>query len=120
MIEVWKEIDGTNGKYCVSNTGKVLGVKRGRLLKPKVDRYGYECVLLWLDYNNKIYATIHRLVAKAFCENPNNYNIVNHKDMNKRNNNATNLEWCTNKHNVQHWYKNDKNAEKNFFMEISP
>ena len=95
---------------AVSNTGKIWSVKRQKLLKPKIDKYGYKAVLLWVDYDTKIYTTVHRLVAKAFCENPNNYNVVNHKDLNKLNNNADNLEWCTNKYNVQHWYKNDENA----------
>ena len=111
--EVWKEIENTNGRYLISNTGKVWSVKRNKYLTPKIDRYGYKTVLLWINYDTKIYTTIHRLVAKAFCENPFGLNIVNHKDLNKLNNNADNLEWCTVKDNVQHWYMNDINAEKN-------
>lgn len=111
--ELWKEIEGTEGRYFVSNMGKVKSVKRDRYLKPRVDRYGYETVVLWIGYDKKIYTTVHRLVAKAFIENPNGYNIVNHKDMNKLNNNADNLEWCTNQYNVQHWYTNDKTAAIN-------
>ena len=75
MKEIWKEIEGTSGKYRVSNTGKVFSVKRNKCLTPKIDRCGYETVLLWIDYDTKIYTTVHRLVAKAFCENPNDYNI---------------------------------------------
>ena len=51
--------------------------------------------------------TIHRLMAKTFIPNPNEYKIVNHKDGNKKNNNIDNLEWCTRSHNTQHAYDND-------------
>jgi hypothetical protein len=44
---------------------------------------------------------IHRLVAETFIDNPNRYNYINHIDCNKTNNNVENLEWCTQKHNVQ-------------------
>lgn len=49
---------------------------------------------------------VHRLIAMAFLENPNNLRCVNHKDGNKQNNHVDNLEWCTNGHNVRHAYKN--------------
>ncbi len=52
---------------------------------------------------------VHRLVAKAFIPNPNNYPCVNHKDENKSNNHADNLEWCTYKYNVQYSLKRRKN-----------
>lgn len=49
---------------------------------------------------------IHRLVAKYFIENPNNYKVVNHKDCNRANNNADNLEWCTTQYNVRYAIEN--------------
>lgn len=101
--EFCKEIEGTEGRYLVSSTGKVISTKRGRYIKPKVDRYGYETVLLWLGDNKKVYVSVHRLVAKAFIENPDNLPQVNHKDLNKRNNNVDNLEWCTNLENIHHF-----------------
>lgn len=107
--ENWKEINGTLGRYLVSNTGKVISAKRGRFLTPKVDKYGYEVVTLWLG-GKRIYRTVHRLVAKAFIENPDNLSQVNHKDFNKRNNNVDNLEWCTSRQNIKHWFENDKTA----------
>lgn len=50
---------------------------------------------------------VHRIICRLFVENPHNYNIVNHKDGNKKNNHYTNLEWCTIKMNVNHALDNN-------------
>ena len=55
-------------------------------------------------YTNRV---VHRLIAKAFIENPNNLNEVNHKDLNKNNNSYSNLEWVTHKENQQHYFNSD-------------
>ena len=109
MNEIWKEIEGTKGKYLISNLGNVYSVTRGKQLRPKVDKYGYKCVCLFIN-PKRMNITIHRLVAQAFIPNPDNFVVVNHKDLNKLNNEVNNLEWCTVKDNVNHWYKNDKTA----------
>ena len=98
----------------VSNKGNVKSLPRviirsdGRkrtyyekILKPGDDRNGYKHVSL---VNNKARKTtkIHRLVALYFINNPNNYNVVNHIDGNKHNNNVENLEWCTHSYNNKH------------------
>lgn len=106
MSEVWKVIEGTGGRYEVSNTGKIRSLnynKTGEVkeLKQKIDKYGYCTVILHIDKKQK-YPTVHRLVAKAFISNPNNLPQVNHRDGNKQNNNVENLEWCTSSENVQH------------------
>lgn len=110
MEEVWKDIEGYEGRYQVSNTGKVRSlIKRSKLdspwhlLKPTNAR-GYEYVGLWRKQDGSTNFLVHRLVAKAFVPNPNGFKEVNHKDENKQNNCADNLEWCTREYNMS--YKN--------------
>ena len=105
-MEIWKAIEGTNGQYEVSNTGKVRSMnynKTGEIreLKQKTDRYGYQTVILHIDGKQK-YPTVHRLVAKAYIPNPSNLQQVNHISGIKSDNNVENLEWCTVSHNVKH------------------
>lgn len=107
-MELWKDIKGYEGLYQVSNEGRVksLNYKRTgkeKTLCPKKHNKGYLQIQLMNGDRNKTY-TIHRLVAEAFIENPNNYPCVNHKDEDKQNNNVDNLEWCTQKYNMQYYY----------------
>jgi len=89
-----------SSRYGISNTGDIFSYKRGIVLKPCV-RNGYLSVCL--SYNNtKKNFLIHRLVAITFIENPNRYDIVNHKDGDKFNNNVANLEWTTYSGNACH------------------
>lgn len=104
MDEIWKPIEGFEGRYEVSSLGRVKSIgtyntcKRGILI-PMIDTSGYEHV--GLHSNGRVlYKSVHRLVAEAFIPNPNDFEYVNHKDENKRNNSISNLEWCTNKYNV--------------------
>lgn len=101
MEEIWKDIEGYEGLYQVSNLGRVKSLRRNIILKSKIERNGYERVILSANNNTKGYS-VHRLVATAFISNPNNYPIVNHKDENRANNCVNNLEWCTQKHNVNY------------------
>ena len=102
----WKEIVGFEGKYTVSNYGDVMILKpenggSPRILRPQIDRYGYVKVSLYKDKHSKQY-TVHRLVARMFIPNPMFYTEINHKDGNKQNNCADNLEWCTRSENMSH------------------
>ena len=90
-----KQIEEYDG-YYVSNTGKVFS-KEKELQQYHIN--GHLCVYLYKNTRReKIY--VHRLVAKAFIPNPNNYPIVNHKDENGKNNHYENLEWCTYSYNT--------------------
>lgn len=104
--EVWKDIDGFDDKYQVSNLGQIRSTYSGKkhrtiVLKPMVQKNGYLYVVLWKDGKKKN-KLIHRLVALAFVDNPNNYPEVNHKDENKENNTVDNLEWCEHKTNINY------------------
>lgn len=106
MEEEWRDVVGYEGLYQVSNYGEVKSLandkgKKEKILKPSIDGKGYKCVILCMNGTRKV-CKIHRLVAIAFIPNPNNYPIVNHKDENKINNNVNNLEWCTNKYNLNY------------------
>ncbi len=108
MQEIWKDIVGFEGKYRISNTGKVLslhycGRDEVRELTPKISNKGYAWVQL--EKGNRTHACrlIHRLVAEAFIENPNNEPIINHKDENPLNNNVDNLEWCDYAYNNRYY-----------------
>lgn len=92
--------------YRISEDGQVYSTyKSGKILSPKEDKDGYFEVCLT---ENKVrhYVRVHRLVGMAFLENPNNLPLINHKDMNVKNNNYSNLEWCTPTHNTKHFYEN--------------
>lgn len=103
--EIWKETKYSG--YFISNYGRLRG-RSGRIIKSYLNkRMGYYMICIHLDGRNgkSKCLKIHRLVAEAFISNPNNYNVVNHKDGNKQNNYVENLEWCTMAHNVKHAYK---------------
>lgn len=95
MEEIWKKIDG-HPNYSVSNLGRVRNDKKNKLIKPFDNSHGYLQVKL-----NGINYRVHRLVAKAFIPNPNNFEVINHKDNNRANNICENLEWCTQQYNIE-------------------
>lgn len=102
MEEIWKDIKGYEGKYQVSNLGriKVLNYKRSgqeHIMATKNNK-GYCEIRLAKDGKRKDFI-VHRLVAQAFIPNPNNLPQVNHIDENKTNNCVNNLEWCTQAYN---------------------
>lgn len=107
--EVWKTIEEFPN-YSVSDQGRVrrdVSLPRkpgGRLLRPGISSNGYPLVVLTRDglhYSR----TVHRLVAKAFLEPIDGHSITNHKDGNKENNRAVNLEWATYSSNLKHSYR---------------
>jgi len=98
------EIDGKIFKnYYVTKDGKIWSKSLKIYRKLNVNSTGYYHLSLSDDATkSKITATVHRLVAKAFIPNPENLDIVNHKDGNKLNNHVSNLEWLSQSGNVKH------------------
>ena len=111
---MWKDIEGYEGLYQVSDKGEVRSLDRterskgnsyrqrkGMLLKQRIDKYGYYKVNLYKDSKLKTFV-VHRLVAVAFVDNPMDLPVVNHIDGDKTNNHFSNLEWCTVQENTHH------------------
>ena len=122
--EIWKPIEGYEEYYSVSNKGRVKSndrkvwngfgyyLKKGRILKNVLNpSTGYYHVVLCNGNSDKNTYTIHKLVAEAFVEGYSKELIVNHKDENKANNNANNLEWCTYKYNNEYNGKHKKSCK---------
>lgn len=114
--EIWKKIilDEKETKYQVSNKGKVKNAKFNKLMSQFTNANGH--VFCCLYENKKQYNPyVHRLMAEAFLENPDpeNFNIVNHKDGNKSNNVIENLEWGNQSYNVKHAYETVGNKGSN-------
>jgi hypothetical protein len=116
--EVWLDIDGYEGIYCVSNFGRIYSYPRteyvkskrtgghyrfrgGRFIKFHKTNIGHLQAHLHRDGETKVFL-VHRLVGKAFISNPNNHPEINHIDGNKTNNLSSNLEWVTRKENALH------------------
>lgn len=97
--EIWKDCKGYEGRYQVSNLGRVWSIKSQSYLNGSNDKDGYLRVHLTAINGKRKVESIHRLVAIAFLENPQGLPQVNHKDENKANNCLDNLEWCTAKYN---------------------
>lgn len=111
MKEEWRDIPGYEGIYQASNLGNIRSNytklqghptrSKGGILKATSNNNGYLSVALYKDGKKKKYL-IHRLIATTFIPNPNNLPQINHKDENRHNNHADNLEWCTARYN--NWY----------------
>ena len=143
MTEIWKEIKGFNGRYEISNLGRLRSYAQdrinGKIKNGNRDRKGYMTCVLYDENGEKHNWKIHRLVAEAFIENPDNLPQINHKDEDKSNNRIDNLEWCTNDYNASYGTKSlrvsianrcrpdtskkvysvDKNGKKEFFDSIN-
>jgi len=109
-MEEWKVIEGTSGKYKVSNYGSCTG-STGKLLKLIEMEIGYLSIAVSLGSGKVVKYYVHKLVADNFIGLvPHGY-IVNHKDHNKHNNNVTNLEVISRAENASHWAKVSRSSE---------
>lgn len=99
--EVWRDIQGYSN-YQISNLGRVWSAKSQRLLKPSEKENGYYGINLIADNGKRKKEYVHRLVALVFIDNPNNFTEVHHKDGNRANNTAENLEWSNRKEHMLH------------------
>lgn len=116
--EVFKPFS-TCGNYLVSNKGRVFVLEhlkngvfiRAKFLKLTRLNTGYPSIVL-NDDNGKRKLTVHRIVADVFLPNPNNYDMVNHKDSDRANNDVSNLEWCSREQNMRHAVNSDAYAKK--------
>jgi len=119
LFEQWEDVQGYEGIYQVSSLGRVKSLSRTvvtngtcrkineKILKDNIDKHGY--VYYFLYKNGKCQRVkCHRLVAKTFLDNPNGYNLINHKDENKRNNAISNLEWCDPAYNLNYGNRSKK------------
>ena len=111
-VETFVKIEGFEN-YEVSNLGKVRNIKSGKVLKPQLNRNGYLMHLLY-ENNKQKHLYLHRIIAIAFIDNPEEKPCVNHIDENKLNNDLSNLEWCTVKENNIHGTRTKRVAEKCF------
>lgn len=125
--EIWKDVEGWEGIYAISNLGRLKSFKKypeGYIMKMTNETGWYFSVVLCQGDRSES-TRIHRLVAKHFIPNPENKKTVNHKDLNKQNNIASNLEWATQKENNAHAgenlpHKNDGMINYNQNVKTTP
>lgn len=107
-MEIWKDCKGYEGKYQVSNLGRIWSIVKQQYRKPRADKDGYLIVDLYAKNGKCKTEKVHRLVAIAFIENKDGLPQVNHKDENKTNNAVDNLEWVSSSRNVNYGTRNEK------------
>lgn len=119
-MEIWKDIEGYEGTHQVSNYGRIRSIDRvdcrgnrvrGRILIPQYNKDGYLEIGIKKNGIRKHY-NVHRLVAIAFIDNPNNYPIAGHWDDNRDNNVFTNIYWTTIRENNMHNGRSKRIGEK--------
>ena len=103
--EIWKSIKGYEGYYSISNLGNVRNDKTQRILQGDHNTIGYRRVILYVPVKKRYF--VHRLVAYHFVSGYSDEKVVNHKNGNKTDNRAENLEWVSRSENDLHAFRND-------------
>lgn len=111
MSEAWKPVVGFEGLYEVAPCGAIRNAKTLRWLSPSVKDDGYTSVKLFKD-GRGYQKSVHRVVAEAYLPNLESKPQVNHKDLNKKNNDVSNLEWVTQEENLAHAIRNGTNKTR--------
>ena len=116
-MEIWKDIEGYEGLYQVSNLGRVKSLGNGnsnaskeKILKPGKNRENYLLVVLNKNGERRT-CSVHRLVANAFIPNPNNKPCVDHVNTIRVDNRVDNIRWCTYKENSNNELTRKHNSE---------
>lgn len=129
-MEAWKDVKGYEGIYKASSFGKIKSLdrtiirsdgrscfKKGKILEPVKNADGYlQCKLCKDGKSDTV--KVHRVIADTFIENPKNYPEVNHKDCNRQNNRADNLEWTDHLSNIR--YSSDQGHYSKPFGKENP
>jgi hypothetical protein len=108
--EIWKDVNGFEGRYKISNLGRLKSfVCRNYPYKPTLlnklnSGNGYHNFTLTKD-GKAFPKSVHRIIAEAFIPNPNEHPFINHIDADKKNNDISNLEWVTPSENIRHAYR---------------
>lgn len=122
ILESWRDITGYEGAYQISSWGRVRSLARDVLMPSGMMRHTKEIIMstrsevhghpvVWLSKEGKDKKHfVHRLVAEAFLIPPTS-DVVNHKDLDKKNNHLWNLEWATFSENTKHYYDNREKNE---------
>ena len=106
MEEIWVDVNSWEGTYQVSSLGNVRNCITNHILIGDKNSLGYRRVMFYSkDANRKERHFVHRLVAFHFCPGYSADKVVNHKDGNKQNNCANNLEWVTRSENDLHAFR---------------
>lgn len=100
VIEEWKDINGYPN-YIVSNLGRIMSVRSGKMMAYSMHKKGYHMVGLSSGGKRRKFM-VHRIMALSFIPLVYGKDMINHKDCNKLNNLPSNLEWCTHQENVDH------------------
>ena len=128
MDEVWKTVKG-HENYAVSDQGNVRSKPRvilkktkygtvmeqrhrGGLLLPREDRYGYQVIRFHSKTDDGVKAQVHRMVAEAFLEHEDGKDYIIHKNYDKKDNRAVNLQYVTHDECVLHWWLHDQEYEE--------